>query len=149
MTTEAEVTPGLQDFLCFSVYAASHAFNRVYKPLLDELGLTYPQYLAMIALWAEDGLTVSQLGERLFLESNTLTPMLKRLESLGYVHRKRDSEDERVVRISLSESGRALQARAGSVPQCVLEATGLTVSQLRALGAAMRDLRANLAEAAR
>src|SRR5438874_8124185 len=89
------------DFLCFAVYSASHAFNRVYKPLLDELGLTYPQYLVMVLLWEQDDQTVGSLGEKLFLESSTLTPLLKRLEALGQVKRNRDQVDERQVRVRL------------------------------------------------
>src|SRR5258706_16439520 len=102
----------LGEFLCFAVYSASHAFNRVYKPLLDELGLTYPQYLVMVLLWEQDDQTVGSLGEKLFLESSTLTPLLKRLEALGYVKRTRDPVDERQVRVRLTERGRALRERA-------------------------------------
>ena len=87
----------LDNFICFAVYTASHALNRVYKPLLETLGLTYPQYLAMVSLWEHDGQTVGGLGEKLFLESSTLTPLLKRLETAGYVRRERSREDERVV----------------------------------------------------
>ena len=101
----------LDDFICFAVYTASHALNRVYKPLLDTLGLTYPQYLAMVALWEQDGQTVGGLGEKLFLESSTLTPLLKRLESAGYIKRERSSEDERVVVIRLSEEGSRLKEK--------------------------------------
>ena len=93
----------LGEFLCFAVYSASHAFNRVYKPLLDELGLTYPQYLVMVLLWEQDDQTVGSLGEKLFLESSTLTPLLKRLEALGYVKRTRDPVDERQVRVRLTD----------------------------------------------
>lgn len=114
----------LADFLCFAVYSANHAFTRVYKPLLDELGLTYPQYLAMVVLWEKDGQTVGEIGERLFLESSTLTPLLKRLEANGLVHRFRDAKDERVVRVSLTEAGRALRAKATGVPPCIFAATG-------------------------
>ena len=89
----------LDEFLCFAVYSASHAFNRVYKPLLDKLGLTYPQYLAMVVLWEHGDQTVGSLGEKLFLESSTLTPMLKRLEVMGYIARVRDAIDERQVRV--------------------------------------------------
>lgn len=106
----------LDHFLCFAVYSANHAFNRVYKPILDRLGLTYPQFIAMVTLWSEDGLTVGQIGERVLLETNTLTPLLKRLESAGLVRRMRDSTDERQVRIFLTDKGRALRAQADSVP---------------------------------
>ena len=106
MPAPAAVPNGLADYLCFSTYSANLAFNRVYKPLLDALGLTYPQYLALVLLWAEDDQTVGQLGDKLFLESNTLTPLLKRLEALGHVARSRDPKDERVVRIRLTDKGR-------------------------------------------
>ncbi|OYX10924.1 MAG: hypothetical protein B7Z15_12740 [Rhizobiales bacterium 32-66-8] len=97
------------DFLCFAIYSTGHALTRVYKPLLDGLGLTYPQYLVMVSLWAPDDLTVGQIGERLMLETSTLTPLLKRMETAGLVRRTRDSADERVVRVTLSPEGRALQ----------------------------------------
>ncbi|MBS9476820.1 MarR family winged helix-turn-helix transcriptional regulator [Ancylobacter radicis] len=106
----------LDQFLCFAVYSANHAFNRVYKPILDRLGLTYPQFIAMVTLWAEDGPTVGQIGERVLLETNTLTPLLKRLESAGLVRRVRDAADERQVRIFLTEKGRALRCEAEGVP---------------------------------
>ena len=134
----------LDDFLCFAVYSATHAFNRVYQPLLKDLGLTYPQFIAMILLWEKDGQTVSELGERLYLQSNTLTPMLKRLEALGYVSRTRDVADERQVRIRLTETGRNLRPSAFEVIGGVARATGLTgehaarlVKELEALRQAM------------
>ena len=123
----------LDDFLCFAVYSASHAFNRLYKPLLDELGLTYPQYLVMVTLWERDDRTLSEIGERLFLESNTLTPLLKRMEVAGLVSRSRDPADERQVRLRLTDEGRALLDKARQVPPCVLEATGLSSEQARSL----------------
>ena len=113
------------DFLCFAIYSTGHALTRVYKPLLDGLGLTYPQYLVMVSLWAQDDLTVGQIGERLMLETSTLTPLLKRMETAGLVRRTRDSADERVVRVTLSPEGRALQQQAAHVPGCILAATGL------------------------
>lgn len=112
------------DLLCFAVYSAGLAFNRVYKPVLDALGLTYPQYLVMTVLWARDGLTVGEIGSQLFLDSSTLTPLLKRLEGSGHLTRTRDVRDERVVRIHLTIRGRGLHARARTVPPCILEATG-------------------------
>jgi DNA-binding MarR family transcriptional regulator len=123
----------LDDFLCFAVYSASHAFNRLYKPLLDELGLTYPQYLVMVTLWERDDRTVGEIGDRLFLESNTLTPLLKRMEAAGLVSRSRDPADERQVRLRLTDEGRALLDKARQVPPCVLEATGLTPEAARRL----------------
>ncbi|MCK0195953.1 MarR family transcriptional regulator [Ancylobacter sp. 6x-1] len=107
----------LSDFLCFAVYSANHAFNRVYKPMLDRLGLTYPQYVVMVALWEGDGLTVGQIGERVLLETNTLTPLLKRMEAAGLVRRARCSHDERQVRVVLTDKGRALRGEAARVPR--------------------------------
>ena len=137
----------IDDFICFAVYSAGHAFNRIYKPLLDPLGLTYPQYLVMVALWAADKQTVGALGEKLLLESSTLTPLLKRLEAMGLVQRKRDAEDERVVRVSLTEKGKALQRNARQVPDCVSQMTGLSPTELRRLTATITKLRETLREA--
>jgi MarR family transcriptional regulator, organic hydroperoxide resistance regulator len=123
----------LGDFLCFAVYSAGHAFNRVYQPLLRELGLTYPQFIALIVLWEQDGQTVGELGRRLFLQSNTLTPMLKRLEALGYIRRSRDFADERQVRISLTEAGRRLHLQASDIVRSVRNATGLRHRQVAKL----------------
>jgi MarR family transcriptional regulator, organic hydroperoxide resistance regulator len=134
----------LREFLCFAVYSAGHAFNRVYKPLLDELGLTYPQYIAMVLLWERDGQTVGELGERLFLQSNTLTPLLKRLEMLGYVKRSRDLADERLVRVRLTESGRNLRANALHIPECILAASGLDDRKSKQLLAGITALRQTL-----
>ena len=114
----------LDNFICFAMYTATHAMNRVYKPLLETLGLTYPQYLVMVALWQEDGQTVGGLGEKLFLESSTLTPLLKRLEAAGYIRRDRSKEDERVVVIRLSDKGIRLKQKATAIPNCIAEATG-------------------------
>ncbi|OJF97866.1 MULTISPECIES: MarR family winged helix-turn-helix transcriptional regulator [Rhizobium/Agrobacterium group] len=131
----------LDDFLCFTVYSTNHAFNRIYKPLLETLDLTYPQYLAMVALWQKDDQTVGSLGEKLFLESSTLTPLLKRLEATGHLKRVRDARDERQVRIQLTESGRALEEKAQAIPNCILEATGLTEETLQALKHALSKVR--------
>jgi DNA-binding MarR family transcriptional regulator len=123
----------LRDFLCFAIYSASHAFNRVYQPLLKELSLTYPQFIALVLLWEQDGQTVGELGQKLFLQSNTLTPMLKRLETLGYIKRNRDSADERQVRVNLTEAGRKLRVRASDIVRCVRKATGLQDKQVEEL----------------
>jgi MarR family transcriptional regulator, organic hydroperoxide resistance regulator len=131
----------LGEFLCFAIYSASHAFNRVYQPLLRELGLTYPQFIAMVLLWGQDGQTVGDLGQKLFLQSNTLTPMLKRLETLGYVKRIRDSADERQVRIKLTEAGRRLHLRASDIVRCVRDATGLQDRQVKTLTAEVDAVR--------
>ncbi|MCA8906622.1 MAG: MarR family transcriptional regulator [Rhodospirillaceae bacterium] len=133
--------PGLDESLCFAVYSANHAFNRVYKPLLDALGLTYPQYLTLLALWAEDDQTVGSLGGKLFLESSTLTPLLKRLEAMGHVVRRRDPADERQVRVQLTQQGRALQHRACEVPGNVSRACGRSPKALRKLNKQLVDLR--------
>ena len=134
----------LGEFLCFAVYSASHAFNRVYQPLLAELGLTYPQFIAMILLWERDGQTVGELGQELYLQSNTLTPMLKRLEALGFVTRIRDAADERQVRIKLTKAGRALRLRASDVVRSIREATGLQEKQARQLVREIDTLRTAL-----
>jgi DNA-binding MarR family transcriptional regulator len=133
-------SPGLADFLCFAVYSANLAFGRAYKPILEELGLTYPQYITLVALWEEDNRTVGGLGETLFLESNTLTPLLKKLEAMGYVRRQRDPADERQVVVSLTESGRRLRDKVCS--DSLVKATGLgpeEFSKLRRDVVALRD----------
>lgn len=140
----ASVPLDLGEFLCFAIYSANHAFNRVYKPLLEELGLTYPQYIAMVLLWERDGQTVGELGERLFLESNTLTPLLKRLETLGYIKRSRDPADERLVRVRLTESGRTLRAKALHIPGCILAASGLDAKKAKQLLTGIAALRHTL-----
>src|SRR5260370_30661420 len=117
-TAKPDRLPALEELLCFAVYSAGHAFSRVYKPLLDELGLTYPQYLVMVSLWAKDDQTVGELGEPLFLESSTLTPLLKRLEITGYVTRSRDPSDERHGRSRLTNHGRGLCREGGASPLC-------------------------------
>ena len=134
----------LGEFLCFAVYSASHAFNRVYQPLLREFGLTYPQFIAMVLLWGQDGQTVGELGQKLFLQSNTLTPMLKRLEALGYVKRSRDSSDERQVRIKLTEAGRRLHLQSSDIVRSVRNATGLQDKQIKELTKEVDDLRKTL-----
>lgn len=139
-------TPQLADFLCFAVYSANLAFGKAYKPILDQLGLTYTQYIAIIALWEEDNQTVSGLGEKLFLESNTLTPILKKLEGMGYVHRARDAADERVVRVGLTPEGRAL--RESAMNMNLRDATGLTPEEFPVLQKAVVKLRNNLVKAA-
>lgn len=138
----------LDHAVCFAVYSAGLAFNRVYKPILDQFGLTYPQYLVLIALWQAEGQTVSELGEHLFLESNTLTPLLKRLEAAGFVKRVRDKADERQVRISLTDEGRRVLEESSCVPQQILEATEHSVEQLAALRQSLADLRDKLRAAA-
>jgi DNA-binding MarR family transcriptional regulator len=141
MATEGR-GPGLDDHLCFAVYSAAHAFNRVYKPHLQRLGLTYPQYLTMLVLWEQDDVPVKAIGERLGLDSGTLTPLLKRLEKMELVTRSRDAADERSVRIGLTAKGRALRASAADIPAALGCAMGLPLSdigRLRREVAALRD----------
>ncbi len=133
--------------LCFALYAASLAMTKLYKPMLEPLGLTYPQYLAMLALWQGDDQTVSQLGERLALDSGTLTPLLKRLESAGLVQRQRDSADERRVLLRLTDAGRALRASALHVPEQMARATGCELGEMTDLTQRLKALRRRLAEA--
>ncbi|MBW4709473.1 MarR family transcriptional regulator [Roseobacter sp. YSTF-M11] len=128
--------------ICFDLYAASQAFTRVYKPLLAPLGLTYPQYLVMLNLWADSPLSVGEIGHRVSLESNTLTPLIKRLQEAGLVTRTRDPKDERRVVVALTETGRTLKARADHVPLCILRATGMSSDDLIALQRNLRDLTA-------
>ncbi len=123
----------LDEQLCFAVYSTAHAFNRLYKPRLDALGITYPQYLVMMVLWQNEPQTVGSLGERLLLDSSTLTPLLKRLEASGFVTRTRSTRDERVVDVALTEKGRALATTARSVPAEIREATGETDEELELL----------------
>ena len=123
----------LDNQICFAVYSTAHAFNRVYKPLLDKLGLTYPQYLVMLALWERDGVPVKDIGERLILDSGTLTPLLKRLEAAGLVKRTRSTEDERQVLIALTPQGQALKEKARAVPQGVLAASACSLGELSAM----------------
>src|ERR1700730_5119239 len=117
-------TSQLSDMLCFTLYSTAHAFNRVYKPLLDALALTYPQYLVMFGLWERDDVAVKQIGEQLHLDSGTLTPLLKRLEAMGLVRRARDAADERSVRVSLTPAGAALRQKERTVKQGILGACG-------------------------
>ena len=135
----------LDNQLCFALYSTSLAMTKVYKPLLEELGLTYPQYLAMLVLWERDGLMVSELGERLYLDSGTLTPLLKRLEASGYISRIRDVEDERRVNITLTSSGRKLKTRAAKIPGCILSASQCALPELVALTNEVQGLRQRLA----
>lgn len=131
----------LDNQLCFAVYSTSLAMTRLYKPLLENLKLTYPQYLVMLALWEHDGVMVSALGDRLSLDSGTLTPLLKRLEANGYVARLRDVADERRVRVTLTATGRKLKGHAATVPGCLLTAAQCSVSELVALTQQLQALR--------
>ncbi|RYF41209.1 MAG: MarR family transcriptional regulator [Comamonadaceae bacterium] len=134
----------LDNQLCFALYSASLAMTRLYQPLLAELGLTYPQYLAMLVLWERDGLMVSELGDRLGLDSGTLTPLLKRLEALDFVARIRAVEDERRVHITLTAAGRKLKARARPIPACILSASQCSIPELISLTQQVQALRQRL-----
>jgi MarR family transcriptional regulator, organic hydroperoxide resistance regulator len=134
----------LADFLCFAIYSANLTFGKAYKPILDKLGLTYTQYITVIALYEESGQMVSELGEKLFLESNTLTPILKKLEAQGYVTRQRSAADERQVLVSLTEEGRALRERAFDAS--LSDACGLTGEEFAETRDAVLRLRNNLAK---
>ena len=125
--------PPLKDMLCFALYKAHHAMNRVYKPLLGDLGLTYPQYLVLLALWERDGQSVGQLGETLHLESNTLTPLLKRLEASGFIVRRRAANDERQVMVSLTGAGKEMREKSQDVAQCIVDALGAVPKEIRPL----------------
>jgi len=133
----------LAGFLCFAVYSANLTFGKAYKPILDMLGLTYTQFITMIALYEEGQQTVGGLGEKLFLESNTLTPILKKMEAMGYVSRQRDSADERQVLVGLTEAGRALREKAYSAD--LSDACGLTSAEFVDTRDAVLKLRDNLA----
>ncbi|MCW5651664.1 MAG: MarR family transcriptional regulator [Ramlibacter sp.] len=134
----------LDNQLCFALYSASLAMTKLYKPLLEELGLTYPQYLVMLVLWERDGLMVSELGERLSLDSGTLTPLLKRLEASGLVARIRDVQDERRVHITLTAAGRKLKSRATRIPGCILAASQCSIPELISLTRQVQALRQRL-----
>lgn len=141
MTDVAETLLPLDDQLCYGLYSASMAIQRVYKPLLDQLGLTYPQYLVLNILWREDGQTVGRIAERLALESSTLTPLLKRLEAAGLVQRTRNPEDERQVLVALTPDGRELRTKTGCLAEALLSSSGQPVEELKALNARVRELR--------
>jgi DNA-binding MarR family transcriptional regulator len=137
----------LDNQLCFALYSASLAMTKLYKPLLEALGLTYPQYLVLLVLWEQDGLTVSALGERLHLDSGTLTPLLKRMEQADLLVRQRSTEDERKVEVLLTVAGKKLKTQAGSVPACVVKASGCPVPELMSLTHQVQALRDRLTSA--
>jgi MarR family transcriptional regulator, organic hydroperoxide resistance regulator len=139
--SETDAMPKLDQQLCFAVYSTMHAINKAYVPLLEKLALTYPQYLAMMVLWEADDLTVKQLGERLFLDSGTLTPLLKRLETMGLVNRARDPKDERQVRLKLTEKGKTLRRDAQAVPAQIARAMGRPADDLKGVRKELRKIR--------
>ena len=140
--------PDLDDLLCFAIHSAGFAFNRVYRKPLGRLGLTYPQFLAMSALWGEDGVPVGALGGKLSLDTNTLTPLLKRLEGLGLVERRRSREDERKVIVSLTSKGSAMRAEAQDIFRCMFAAADLSPQAFQRLTSDIQALRRNLERAA-
>jgi MarR family transcriptional regulator, organic hydroperoxide resistance regulator len=154
MAEERDTAPGdegialsssllIEDQLCFGLYAASRAVTSVYRPLLERLGLTYPQYLVMLVLWQRGPSTIKEVMTVLHLDYGTLTPLLKRLETLGHVRRERRPDDERSVRVSLTEAGAALRAEAAGVPVEISRALGLTASQTAELAGLLTRVRTN------
>lgn len=140
------VKPKLEQQLCFAIYSAMHAITKAYLPLLENLGLTYPQYLVMLVLWEGGDVTVKQLGERLYLNSGTLTPLLKRLKSMDLVHRARDPKDERRVRVTLTAKGQLKHKEAQMVPAQILTAMGRPADDLKAVRKELRKIRNALLE---
>ncbi|WP_404424376.1 MarR family winged helix-turn-helix transcriptional regulator [Thalassospira australica] len=137
-------TASLADFMCFTVYSTNLAYSRVYRPVLEQLGLTYPQYITIIALWEKDAQSIKSLSEKLFLEPSTITPMVKRLEAMGYVTRTRDIHDERSVLVSLTEEGRLLREKGFGFGARTVAASGLSADEFRVLQKAIAKLRDNL-----
>ncbi len=134
----------LSSLLCFALYSATHAMQAVYKPLLDDLGLTYPQYLVLVSLWGQDNQTVGQLGSALQLESNTLTPLLKRMEAAHHLTRHRNADDERQVQIRLTDQGRNMKARSQHLTDCVFDRCGLSPTAISDLLDQITSLRDHL-----
>ncbi|MFC4808868.1 MarR family winged helix-turn-helix transcriptional regulator [Paenibacillus sp. GCM10023250] len=130
----------LDAHLCFSLYACSRAIFRMYRPLLDELDLTYPQYLVLLALWEHETMSVKEISEQLVLDSGTLTPMLKRMEAAGLIRRERSTEDERVLHIRITGKGISLKEQTTCVPMSLLEASGMTEAEIGVLNEAIRKL---------
>jgi DNA-binding MarR family transcriptional regulator len=135
----------LDNQLCFALYSTSLAMTKLYKPLLDDMGITYPQYLVLLVLWEGDGVAVSELGRRLYLDSGTLTPLLKRLEAMGLVSRLRDAADERRVLVTLTAAGRRLRTKAQRIPGCVMAATHCDLHEVVQLTRRLQGLRSQLA----
>ncbi|MCE7027862.1 MarR family winged helix-turn-helix transcriptional regulator [Jiella avicenniae] len=140
-------TFALDQHLCFALYGASMAIGRLYKPVLDEAGITYPQYLVLSTLWERDGLTIGAIAERLALESSTITPLVKRLEANGFVARRRNAEDERQVLVTMTEAGRAMRAVTRRLGERILAASAMSPDRFRALNAEVRALRDAVAAA--
>jgi MarR family transcriptional regulator, organic hydroperoxide resistance regulator len=141
---QPELSLALDRQLCFAIYSTTLTLNKLYRELLKKLELTYPQYLVMLVLWESDGLTVSEIGERLFLDSSTLTPLLKRMEVAGLVERQRADRDERQVVVTLTAAGRKLRARARDIPGCVAAAMQSPLDEIGLLLSKLRRMRASL-----
>jgi MarR family transcriptional regulator, organic hydroperoxide resistance regulator len=141
LTEARDNRPDVAGLLCFSLYSASHAFTQLYRPLLDRLNLTYPQYLVMLTVWHRDGQTVKELGKTLFLDSSTLTPLLKRLDAAGLITRTRNPRDEREVLIHLTQKGNDLRMRASDVGRCIEEVVGLDAETAQAVKASVDAIR--------
>jgi DNA-binding MarR family transcriptional regulator len=137
---------GLSNMVCFAIYSTANALTRAYQPILSKLDLTYPQFLVMIVLWEQDDRTVSEIGAKLNLDSGTLTPLLKRLEAAGRIARRRDPHDERQVRITLTDEGKALRMEAESIPEQVFCALGQPIDELRDLRTRLLNIRGNLSD---
>ena len=137
----------LENQLCFAVYSTAHAFTRAYKPILDKVGLTYPQYLVMLALWEKSEQPVKAIGEQLDLDSGTLSPLLKRLEQTGLIKRTRDSRDERQVIVSLTDKGRAMRSEIDTIMTAIGQAAGCTLEEMKTIRGLLRGLRSNLTAA--
>ena len=137
----------LEKQLCFAVYSTAHAFTRAYKPILDKVGLTYPQYLVMLALWEKSEQAVKAIGEQLDLDSGTLSPLLKRLEQNGLIKRTRDSRDERQVIVSLTDKGRAMRSEIDTIMTAIGQAAGCTLEEMKTIRGLLRGLRSNLTAA--
>jgi DNA-binding MarR family transcriptional regulator len=134
----------LDNQMCFALYSTSLAMTKLYKPLLETVGLTYPQYLVMLVLWEVNGLSVSEMGERLFLDSGTLTPLLKRMEQAGLLSRQRSCKDERRVHVFITSHGSELKAKAASIPACVVQQVGCSLSEVRNMTQQVQKLRTKL-----
>lgn len=148
MTNENPDPLGLDQQFCFAVYSTMHALNRTYKPMLDKLGITYPQYIVLLVLWERDGVTVGEIGQKLMLDSSTLTPLLKRMEAAGIVQRTRNPDDERQVRISLTAQGKSMRKTAAEFPEALLCAAGCSIEDIVSLKERMLTVRDNMLEAA-
>ncbi|MBQ0925214.1 MarR family winged helix-turn-helix transcriptional regulator [Saccharopolyspora endophytica] len=147
MTTESGST--LDRLLCFALHSASRAFTNLYRPFLDEAGLTYPQYLVMLVLWERESVTVKELGGLLRLDSGTLSPLLKRLQTRGLLARARSEADERSVRVEVTDEGRALWQQARDIPQRMVSATGMDLGEVEQLRSTLENLTTTLNDAAR